>query len=327
MHKPLCKATLCKHSISEVPLSERIFVSRSAGAATFCLRKSFHRHTMQTTMNCSCNLSQGRVRQPFQAAHQPRPSCTATRPASASAQRQGARPASQQSLAGRTCGLAAFRRSQPCSRASLQQGLAVRAEISYVMIKPDGVQRNLVGEVLLSVVYICNVIHACHSNTLLQAAHNSRCCSQPFGGGDGHAGEPCAVDTWMADNRFACCGNTNQDLSFEHSTELHLMLHAAHVHGCSCLHPVWPCPTPCQGECQICRRSPVASMKKCQPTAGHLPLRAQGLPAGGAEAGGAGADPGGGALQGPVLQALLPGPHRLHHLRPRRVHGKMPERR
>lgn len=43
--------------------------------------------------------------------------------------------------------MASLRRGPSHSRTARQQAVAPRAEISYVMIKPDGVQRSLVGEV------------------------------------------------------------------------------------------------------------------------------------------------------------------------------------
>jgi hypothetical protein len=102
---------------------------------------------MQTVMQPSCSLSNVRGRRPFQKAQQPRLSCTALRPAAASAPHCSARQSCVQHLNNRACGIASLSRGSTSRRASRQLTAAVCAEISYVMIKPDGVQRGLVGEV------------------------------------------------------------------------------------------------------------------------------------------------------------------------------------
>lgn len=38
--------------------------------------------------------------------------------------------------------------SKPVARSSFRRSLSIRNEISYVMVKPDGVQRKLVGEII-----------------------------------------------------------------------------------------------------------------------------------------------------------------------------------
>ena len=106
---------------------------------------------MQVAMPPSCSLSNLRGRRPFQTAQQPRLSCTALRPAADVAPHCSIRRSCVQHLNSHSCGIASLSRGSVSRRASRQLTAAVRAEISYVMIKPDGVQRGLVGEVRVAI--------------------------------------------------------------------------------------------------------------------------------------------------------------------------------
>jgi nucleoside-diphosphate kinase len=53
--------------------------------------------------------------------------------------------ASRQAMASRP---SAFRAVRVCAKPSARVSVQVKAEMSYVMIKPDGVQRGLVGDII-----------------------------------------------------------------------------------------------------------------------------------------------------------------------------------
>lgn len=125
--------------------------------------------TMQTAMSSSCSLCNARARQPFRPVQQARVSCTATRTSASAAGQISARQPCRVTLTSRPCGLASLRWDRTCRRATRQQVAAVRAEISYVMIKPDGVQRGLVGEVRRS---------KCHAMLAWDECHRSMGCSK-----------------------------------------------------------------------------------------------------------------------------------------------------
>ena len=96
---------------------------------------------MQATMQ-PCAAHSGQInRRPFASAYFCKTPTAAAPSVCAQAQSTGCCLRTAQS------GAAALRCGRTAGRATRQRVAAISAEISYVMIKPDGVQRALVGEV------------------------------------------------------------------------------------------------------------------------------------------------------------------------------------